>query len=263
MTIIFHDDLLTLVQRYCPVFYLCQDDAFHPCSFEFFISNCRLVDSRDGTVLAEYGSLEPNRFGLDGRTTGEHCVLELAVPEARLGQADMDSVPVYAHVKNIEERDSSAADSELLGEALEITYITMFAHNGPYHIGFGLEVGAHDGDIEHVTVRVDPRDFSLIGVWYNSHRNHDGSWVKAGQVETEMVQMHNRIVSYIAKHGHGHYPTATITYRHFFLGNDITQKAVRWDPKRVVLLPTYQQHQDKHKVVLPSTPSRYVVAQAI
>jgi hypothetical protein len=263
MTLISHADLLTLVQRYCPVFYLCQDDVFHPCSFEFFISKCRLVDSRNSKVLAEYGSLEPDRFGLDVETTGEHLVLELAVPEARLGQADMDNVPVYAHVKNIARRGLGVEDSEILGEALEITYITMFAHNGPYNIGFGIEVGAHDGDIEHVTVRVDCEDFSLIGVWYNSHRNHDGSWVKADQIETEMVNTDNRLVSYIARHGHGHYPTATITYRHFFLGNDITQKAVRWDPKRVVLLPTYRQHKDERKVVLPSTPSRYAVTDTL
>ena len=52
------------VRRFCPLFYLCGDDAFgHPCSFDFFIEQSRLVCSHPecnrvlvdvGTLTAEY-----------------------------------------------------------------------------------------------------------------------------------------------------------------------------------------------------------------
>ena len=41
-------------------------------------------------------------------------------------------------------------------EAIEINYLTFYAHNGWYDIGYLglLKVGAHDGDWEHLTVRL-------------------------------------------------------------------------------------------------------------
>ena len=62
-------------------------------------------------------------------------------------------VPVYAHVKEVR-----LLHGEL--EALEITYITLYAHNGWYALlGYGPHVGAHDGDWEHLTVRLQAPSF--------------------------------------------------------------------------------------------------------
>jgi hypothetical protein len=38
---------------------------------------------------------------------------------------------------------------------MQVTYLTLYAHNGAYRLGgLGLvQVGAHDGDWEHCTVR--------------------------------------------------------------------------------------------------------------
>lgn len=43
-------------------------------------------------------------------------------------------------------------------EAIEIQYLTFYAHNGWYDIGYLglLKVGAHDGDWEHLTIRISP-----------------------------------------------------------------------------------------------------------
>lgn len=231
-------DLEEAVRTFCPVFYICDDDSFgHPCSFEFFIQHSTLVCSHAqcNRVLMDVGSVTLETL-CDAMcdTCGERqqqLTLDLVDPDAKRGEksSDIDDIPVYAHVKGILDANGEAY------EALEITYITLFAHNGPYAVCPFFEVGAHDGDIEHITVRIDPTGCNLVGVWYNAHRNHDGCWVPGSQVSIE----HGRLVSYIAKHGHGHYPTATTTYRHFFLGNDVTKKDVRWSPRQVVLLPTY------------------------
>lgn len=46
------------------------------------------------------------------------------------------------------------------------------------------------------------------------------------------------IAAYVAKHGHGVYPSAGRVYRHFCLGNDLCcSGGPVWRPRRVVLLP--------------------------
>ena len=62
----------------------------------------------------------------------------------------MNQVPLYVLFKRIQRADGAIG-------ALEITYATFYAFNGPYSIGccppFCFEAGAHDGDWEHFTVR--------------------------------------------------------------------------------------------------------------
>ena len=59
-------------------------------------------------------------------------------------------MPLYVLFKRVQRADGSTC-------ALEITYATFYAFNGPYSIGccqpFCFEAGAHDGDWEHFTVR--------------------------------------------------------------------------------------------------------------
>lgn len=232
-------DLSDIVSAWCPVFYLNHSDVYGPCSFDFFIENSKLVhrtDSNEVIVLVERGLLRSEVLAEHSNRARPDRLWLALCESARRGQpGHIDDVPVYAHVKAIRKYTEGA--TEECYEALEITYITMFAHNGPYHV-LGARVGAHDGDIEHITVRIDPHDYSLIGVWYNAHRNHDGSWVYADRVE--MDGDCQRIVSYIARHGHGHYPEPRTIYRHFFLGNDVMKREKRWDPRRVILLPTWK-----------------------
>lgn len=65
-------------------------------------------------------------------------------------QDRLADVPVYANVKAV-------LGSGGVLEAYEITYLTLYAHNGHYALGGVplplLHVGAHDGDWEHCTAR--------------------------------------------------------------------------------------------------------------
>lgn len=58
-------------------------------------------------------------------------------------------------------------------------------------------------DWEHTTVRLHASDLSLVGIWYNAHRNLEGEWAAAKDVPRTQD---GRIISYIALHGHGNYP---------------------------------------------------------
>jgi hypothetical protein len=57
-------------------------------------------------------------------------------------------VPIYAHPKLIRGAHGGV-------EALEISFLTLYAYNGEYRVGGlpFLTTGAHDGDWEHCTAR--------------------------------------------------------------------------------------------------------------
>lgn len=210
-----------------------------PCSAEFFVRHSQLLGrAQDGTVhkLVPLGSLTvPGLLRLQSQL-GDQCHLWMDLdPKARKGASvnDLPDIPVYACAKAVV---SSPSFDQI--EALEITYITLFAYNGPYTIIPGLlSTGAHDGDIEHITIRVDPTSGDLIAVWYNAHRSRDGEWVPGDCVPRTRK---GRIIAYVALHGHGHYPRTGTILRHFFLGNDkCSEHGPVWTPRRVVLLPTH------------------------
>jgi hypothetical protein len=56
----------------------------------------------------------------------------------------------------------------------------------------------------------------------------------AGEL-VELEEDSGRIVSFIARSGHGHYPRGPRTvYRHFGVGNDHLRREKRWMPRRIV-----------------------------
>jgi hypothetical protein len=229
--------LKAVVARHLPDFHLHPDDAYLPCSAEFFMTNSELrARAPDGavTVLAPRGALAgPLLLESQAAHPSHRLWMELH-PSARPGQPleEVNDVPVYAVAKGIIKKGDPCAL-----EALEITYITVFAYNGDYPVVPGLiHTGAHDGDVEHLTARVHPETGDLLAMWYNAHRSRDGQWVPAAAVPR--CPATGRPLAYIAKHGHGNYPAPGTILRHFFLGNDrCSANGPVWRPRRVVLLP--------------------------
>ncbi len=225
-------DLVELLARHTPCFFLPGervDPYAVPTSFDQLLSMVSLVTCADSGRILRDGAITHEDVGsLLGDPAVELVRLQLSAT-ARLGDrtVHIDDVPIYASVKQIR------GDHE----ALELTYVTLFPYNGPYFGG----IGAHDGDIEHITVRLNG-DGELTGVWYNSHRSVDGMWVAASDVELDRES--GRIASYVAASGHGHYPQAGRWWRHFGLGNDICRRDVKWCPKTVIWI-------DSHAVSVP------------
>lgn len=253
--------LKRVIVRHLPDFYLHHEDRYMPCSAEFFMRNSELrAQHPDGTVvvLAPRGSLSGSVLLEHQERYPDHRLWMELDPEAREGEplhAINNLCPVYAHAKAIVSRKGS---SQI--EAVEITYITLFAYNGHYDVIPGIiRAGAHDGDIEHITARVHPTTGDLIAMWYNSHRRRDGQWVPAAQV---LKTSDNRPLAFIAKHGHGNYPTPGTIHRHFYLANDRTSASgPLWRPRRVILLPhdpsvSISQAKQQPRRKLLCTPSR-------
>ena len=76
-------------------------------------------------------------------------------------------VPIYAHAKQLVDPCSGRRT------ALEVNYMKFLAYNGSYKL-FGWipagDLGAHDADWEHVTLRLTPDGRRVLGVYYSAHR---------------------------------------------------------------------------------------------
>ncbi|KAL4425890.1 hypothetical protein ABPG75_009906 [Micractinium tetrahymenae] len=227
------DWLCSVVQRHCPAFFLHPADRYLPCSAEFFLRHSELRAAAPGgghAVLLPRGCVAgPLLAEAQRQHPGRRLWLELD-PAARTGEPleQLNEVPVYAHPRHV-----ISCTGEV--EAIEIVYITMYAYNGAYRVGGlpFLQTGAHDGDIEHLTVRLHPTSGALQGVWYNAHRSRDGCWVAASQVPR--CPATGRISAFVALHGHGTYPAVGRVFRHFFCGNDLCSAAGPvWRPRKVL-----------------------------
>ena len=222
-------DFEALLARHAPCFYLPSerfDPYAVPCSFDHFLSTSTVRCAGSGRLLRDGVTSHEDVGSLLRDPAVELIRLDLSVP-GRLGDrtVPMDDVPIYASVKAIHGEPN----------AWELTYVTLFAYNGPYFGG----IGAHDGDIEHLTVRVDGAGLTT-GVWYNSHRSVDGMWVAAPDIDLDTES--GRIASYVAASGHGHYPSTGRWWRHFGLGNDVCRRDVKWCPKTVVWIDSHVVH---------------------
>lgn len=75
-------------------------------------------------------------------------------------------IPIYAHLKEVVGPKGSR-------EAVEINYMKFLAYNGSYK-PFGWipagDLGAHDADWEHVTVRLSADAQQLLGAYFSAHR---------------------------------------------------------------------------------------------
>ena len=76
-------------------------------------------------------------------------------------------MPIYAHAKEVVDPHSGRRT------ALEVNYMKFLAYNGSYKL-FGWipagDLGAHDADWEHVTMRLTPDGRRVLGVYYSAHR---------------------------------------------------------------------------------------------
>jgi hypothetical protein len=251
--------LAALIAAWAPTFRLHPADAYHPCSGPWFAARSALLD-RGGAVLAPLGSAVTVKRAVEaaavaarsdpvdpvGAARGVRLALDVT---ARHGQplAELDAgVPVYVRAQLVlpPSSDGSSGTDPTGRPTLEISYICLYAYNGPYHpLGraLGPAIGAHDGDWERVTARVDAETGELLGVWFNAHRPRDGCWAGPGSVEVEEAvggdKGSGRIVAYVARHGHGAYPAPGVYGRAFGLANDHTSAAgPAWRPRTAVLM---------------------------
>lgn len=114
---------------------------------------------------------------------------------ARLGE--LESAKTYVHLRKPSED----------GAGLDIQYWFFYPYSGP--VLAGPAGGAHEGDWEHITVRLDPSLQRVEKIFFAAH-DREGSWVAAEDVQ--FVEYTHPVV-YSARYGHASYPSAGIQSR--------------------------------------------------
>ncbi|KAK9838553.1 hypothetical protein WJX81_007080 [Elliptochloris bilobata] len=258
-------DMEPIVAANTPLFFFHPSERYFPCMVEWFLARCEVVEVRRGwrrrvlRVLERAGSLTgatlqasqqrfseeqaARRAAVEARRAAARrrrrrrwhpqsfLLLRLVGEQHRRGQPELlDQVPVYAHVKEVLGKSGRR-------EALEINYMHFLAFNGSYKL-FGWlyvgELGAHDADWEHTTVRLTADGRHVLGMYYSAHRHRDGVWRSADEVPQGPG---GRPLAFVAVNGHGAYPVAGTIPRIFYAANDQTSdEGLRWSPSRCMLV---------------------------
>lgn len=233
--------LAELVAANCPVFHLHPQDKFMPTTVEHFMHHSELQQLQTPsaceaapewvTVLQRKQVNSAALAAAQRRFKGRGPMRLNLSDAAHCGypQHLIDEVPLYVNAKEV-------LNSSGRVEALELNYLTLYAYNGHYNV-FGMAIGAHTGDWEHVTVRLDAATGRTLGMYYHAHRNHDGVWLPAEAMPRDSAGS-GRPVAYVAFHGHGCYPSPGRQLRAVLVANDLCSAAGPvWRPRRCVLLP--------------------------
>ena len=205
--------LQDIAQRYAPVFYFHSQESYLPSSVDWYVNQVELRYQKNPVVPA--GSLNLQNLAEWQPRSGEIIPKSLAekdlalkIPDQnedmiRIG--DISSATCYTHPHYIDQ-----------GRAIEINYILFFPFNGQAfthsklinRLFFRFGVGFHEGDFEHITVRVSPDGSKVYGVYYSAHANEE-TWLTQDIPVTPQGQP----LAYVALNTHANYPIAGTIHR--------------------------------------------------
>lgn len=202
-----------LAIRYAPIFQFQHQETYLPSSVEWYIHQVELQYNQSRVVPA--GSLDPQLIADWQPSTGPNLTpeqkkmgLALKIPDRNqdmIRAGDISTAPCYAHAHYIDQ-----------GRGIEINYVLFFPFNGQVftksklinRFFFHSGVGFHEGDFEHITVRLNSNGSKILGIYYSAHSNEE-TWLTRNFPTTP----ENRLVSYVALNTHAMYPYSGVIHR--------------------------------------------------
>jgi hypothetical protein len=219
------DDTLEtqLISRFAPVVRLYPDDDYRPASVDWYLARVTMrfnhVSCEDCEILAPYavtlGGLiskhhkektdwpicsHNDTIQYSWNTTPSSSdttdffleIVEDGNKEATR-RGDLAAAVCYAHVHKSPSHHPMMYD---------VQYWFFYPYNGPT-----LALWAHEGDWEHLTVRVEPDGQTIHRILYDAHGG-DGGWYAEGPAGTGYSLTNGRPIVYSAYHSHASYPSA-------------------------------------------------------
>lgn len=195
-----------VIRKFAPRVYLHREERFLPTSVEHFVQNSRLF-SGNGELIAESITL-----GDLAKHPEEGNYLQLKDSAARLGMPLQNGkcvAPIYVK-----------ANCEDAGYD-ELIYMFFFGYSG-YQMFRGSiwrgktwsyvkrnfewrDFGGHEGDWEHITVRISKDHQRTLGVYYARHKYGEGNWSAPGSPDYNYPNV------YLALNSHASYGQEAIT----------------------------------------------------
>jgi len=200
---------MELLYRYRPILRLDSRERYFPSTFSQFLAlSTLMIFHAPPTIILD-----------EGEVTGENT-LENEVEYKKLGKRLALRLPFEDHWRgDIHGRTSMLGDARLVineeGKSpyaprswlpaayWELRYIFLYPYNGAYRLFGMFDVGEHEGDIEHITVRVHNITGQIIEIFTSAHRDDEGQWF--GASEFDLINGTHPIL-YIAVGSHAVYP---------------------------------------------------------
>lgn len=214
--------LLHAVLRYAPELRLHPDEKYFPTSVPWYLQNTRM--RRHRAWWPDVRILDPFEVTVETLISqssgGQHSgagssrtnfFLEIAVNVAETRRGRLAVAKCYVHVRR------APAPSE----GWDIQYWFFYAYNGDITTGADFE---HEGDWEHVTVRLDENVQSIRQVFFHAH-NTESEWRQPGEFQ---LTAGTHPVAYSAKHTHATYSSAGKQPRRFLPDDHTANGGEAW-----------------------------------
>lgn len=236
-----------------PIAWLHTNERNYPMDIEQYLSKCTLhtqanivgdfrqkgkrinvetlakrIDAQGKAIVVEPNEVLSSEFFDGFQPAPDQGLLTLEIrPENahwNRGETDLSQIPVYVYVP-----------PERVNGKRYIHYIFFYAFNDSFPVFFNaFPMGAHDADIEHITLEVDATNLEIERVFYGAHGQGDGKWVRWSKVEK--WQNTERPVVYIAKGSHACYPKPGYFVRFAGAANDSCNRGTLWDVETFQLI---------------------------
>lgn len=228
------DDWQALIERFAPQVLLSNkspyQDPYAPSSIDWYLDRCSLRDRDDPSVFIRH----PSRADLVANPQPSRY-LDPDDETVYLGR--QEGSQIYVHLRNATDPDSVATFGWL-----DIQYWMFYPYNGSTGGTVPVPIyGIHEGDWEHVTVRVSNwRNLAasaVEGVFYAAHTAREGRWlVRRSATPTYgsyAVWKDTHPIVYSAWHSHASYESEGIQWRSetgYLFGNDYCAGGRTWGP---------------------------------
>jgi hypothetical protein len=244
-----HATVDALIHRFCPILRHDSRERYFPSTFSYYVKHSALLYRMPKDKGGRFVTIVP-----EGKLN-MHTLLACTHNGESSDRRRNDPVMIHSrtgfHFKpNRKIRGGCGADAAIMRDVplyadfrydvyshmYEIRYMFFYPYNGPGTI-FGMkEVGAHDADLEHCTVRLSPHTLKMHSMYFGAHGYVDGTWCDAKDVERDAKEP-TRPVCYVARGFHGVYPHAgnhKRISRLLFLRDYYDGAGVEWRPRLVV-----------------------------
>jgi hypothetical protein len=168
------DDAQKLLAQYAPFVWLARGEKYFPVNVEWYFQHCYMAYEVSGLnsdpVLVNYGQINDANIAQQSYASAsshfaqgsyDRSSFYLSFPNAGTvtpPTAAPCTAPVYANV--IDRTDSAGLQYRDLLYAFFYSYDEAFA-------------ASHEGDWEHIVVRIDPLGGNILAIFYQTHGQHD------------------------------------------------------------------------------------------
>jgi hypothetical protein len=206
-----------LAKKYIPTFVFHPDETTYPLSIQKLCEISFLRDrKKPDTIVGVIESPDDLFF----KYNNENYYLDIQTKNVAYNH----ETPLYCVIsQNREEK------------YIDLKYILLYAYNPGYKMCGFFKIGNHQGDLEHVTVRLNYDNKEIERVFFSAHGSKEGSWIDCHDLQ----MIGHSVVVYVSLYSHANYHTAKKVIRAggIICINDITSKqGINWTPLNVELI---------------------------